>query len=400
MIFAAWAMLQTPPQVASLDDYLKLDTGKPSWTAGPKNKEFTELRLNSLTWQGDQWRHEIIIAGENIKSDTVILNLTGDRMENKMDAFTTMFSKTTAMPVVTVYGVPNQPLFGAREDELIGVGFTKYFMTTDPTWPLYLPMTKSAIQAMDAVEEWSKGRFKKFILTGTSKRGATSWLVSATGDKRVVGIAPFVADFTLDMIQQMKNMKTQWGQYSPEIPDFKKFDPLPYFTSPKGLKMMDMTDASTMMDKVKVPVLIVNGGNDKFTTVDSTRVYWDKIKSPKLFKMIPNASHFFAIPNALHEGYIESQALDAMRAVRYFAECISGKVAGGLPDVNVKTDPRRKGSRMWTVGSPTLWIQDSAWKQGSAAGSIPVSASFEEVEYAGNGYKASFTSLVNIAKKS
>lgn len=399
MFLVALAMFQTPPQVASLDDYLKLDTGKPSWTAGPKSREFTELRLNSLTWQGDQWRHEIIIAGENLKSDTVILNLTGDRMENKMDAFTTLFSKTTAMPVVTVYGVPNQPMFGAREDELIGIGFTKYFTTTDPTWPLYLPMTKSTIQAMDAVEEWSKGRFKKFILTGTSKRGATSWLAGATQDKRIVGIAPFVGDFNINMIQQMKNMKTEWGQYSPEIPDFKKFDPLPFFTSPKGLKMMEMTDPSTMMDKIKVPILLVNASNDKFSTVDSTNVFWDKIKSPKLFKMIPNASHFFAIPNALHDGYLESQAVDSMRAVRFFADCISGKIPGGIPDVSSLADPRRKANRTWTVEAPTLWVQDSVWKQGKPSGSSPVSVSFEEVDYSGNGYKASFTSLVNVSKK-
>ena len=91
-------------QIASLDDYIRLDTGKPSWTVGPRTRDLAELRLNGLTWHGDVWRHEIVIAGSGLNSDVAILNLTGDRMENTMDDFTVLFSKTCRLPVVTVYG--------------------------------------------------------------------------------------------------------------------------------------------------------------------------------------------------------------------------------------------------------------------------------------------------------
>ena len=77
-------MQATQMPVKSLDDYLKLDTGKPSWTIGPKTRDLTEIRLNGLTWQGDLWRHESVIAGSDFNSDVAIFNITGDRMENTM----------------------------------------------------------------------------------------------------------------------------------------------------------------------------------------------------------------------------------------------------------------------------------------------------------------------------
>lgn len=389
-------MQATQMPVKSLDDYLKLDTGKPSWTVGPKTRELTELRLNGLTWQGDLWRHEIVIAGSGFNSDVAILNLTGDRMENTMDDFTVLFAKTCHLPVVTVYGIPNQPTFGIREDELISYGIKQFFMTKDNTWPLLLPMTKSAIHAMDAVEAWSKGKLKKFIVTGTSKRGATSWLVASTGDQRVIGIVPTVADLMMDMTGQLKYQKATWGHYTPVIPEFKTMDPVPFFSMPRGREMMELVDPFYYLERVKVPVLVINGGSDQLSVLDSAKLYWDKIKAPKLFKAIPNASHFFAIPNAHHDGYSKAQSLDMMRSVRFFADCIRGVDKHGLPSMDDHSDPRRGAEQIWSVSSDSAWLNESPWKPGPAPRDGQFSASFKEVHYKGNGYDASFTSQVSM----
>lgn len=399
MIAALICLAQTGATVNTLDDYLKLDTGKPSWTLGPKSEKFAELRLNSLVWQGDQWRHEIIIAGSDIKSDVVILNLTGDRMENTMDDFTTLFSKTTQLPVATVYGIPNQPSFGLREDELVGRGFMKFITTQDNTWPLLLPMTKSTLQAMDAVQEWSHGRVKKFILTGTSKRGATSWLAATTGDPRIVGIAPMVSDVMMDITRQLEAGRTEWGHFSPMMPELQTFDPIPFFKGPRGRQLMNLSDPYFSLSKVKAPALVISASNDQFCVVDATRMYWDAIKSPKVFKTIPNATHFFAIPNALHEGYSRAMSIDAMNAVRFFADCISGKDRLGLPDVSRGSDPRHLGQKTWSVSSDTPWVQESQWNNGKPSDAAKFSASFEEARYRGKGYSATFTSLVSVRKR-
>ena len=383
-------------QIKSLDDYLKLDTGKPSWSVGPKSRELSELRLNGLTWQGDLWRHEIVIAGSKLNSDLAILNLTGDRMENSMDDFTILFSKTCKLPVVTVYGIPNQPSFGMREDELVSYGIRQFFMTKDDTWPLLMPMTKSAKHAMDAVQEWSKGRLKRFIVTGTSKRGATSWLVASTGDPRVVGIVPTVADLMMDMTGQLKYQKAAWGQYTPVIPEFKTMDPVPFFSMPRGKQMMALVDPYFALPRVKVPALVVAGGSDQLTVLDGAKLYWDEIKSPKLFKLIPNASHFFAIPNALHGGYSQAQSIDMMMSVRFFADCITGIDKRGLPKIEDQSDPRRSSERTWSVVGDSAWLNESIWKPAVASPNDRFSASIQEVTYRGNGYSASFSSLVSM----
>jgi len=260
-------------------------------------------------------------------------------------------------------------------------------------------MTKSTVLAMNAIQEWSKGRFKKFILTGTSKRGTTSWLAATTGDPRIVGIVPMVSDVMMDFTRQLETGRNAWGHFSPMMPEMQKFDPIPFFKNPRGRQLMRLMDPYFSLDKVKAPVLVVSASNDQFCVVDATKLYWDEIKSPKVFKMLPNATHFFAIPNALHEGYSSALTVDAMNSVRFFADCISGKDKLGLPDVSKTSDPRRSGQTTWSVSNDTAWVQESKWSVGPAPEDTKFSASFDETKYRGSGYSASFTDLVSVRKK-
>ena len=66
-------------------------------------------------------------------------------------------------------------------------------------WPARLPMTKSAVRALDTVTEFMKSEaggkinVETFMVAGGSKRGWTTWTTAAV-DKRVVAIAPMVID--------------------------------------------------------------------------------------------------------------------------------------------------------------------------------------------------------------
>ena len=87
--------------------------------------------------------------------------------------------------------VPNQPLmfsdedFTRTEDEIIAYSWEKFLTTGDPKWPLNIPMTKSAVTAMDAIQDHCADipffpiTINDFFISGASKRGWTCLLYTS-----------------------------------------------------------------------------------------------------------------------------------------------------------------------------------------------------------------------------
>jgi len=128
----------------------------------------------------------------------------------------------TRSVIVGLSAVPNQPLQFSdetsprTEDEIIAYSWDKFLQGGDANWPVQLPMVKSVVRCMDAVQifvEYDAVVTKAidyFVLTGGSKRGWTAWLTAAADpDQRITAIAPIVSD----LLNMKRSFAHHWAAY-------------------------------------------------------------------------------------------------------------------------------------------------------------------------------------------
>ena len=195
-------------QAQPLFDYVNAPDAAYKWEkvseqALPGGGTMTELKLTSQVWQGLTWTHQLaLVRPATMKTpDTAVLLINGGKLASTSLGMVGMVANQAGAPIIYLGDIPNQPLFNnLHEDALIAFTFQKVLDTGDKTWPLLYPMTKSAVRAMDAIEEFTRqpGQtpITKFVVTGASKRGWTTWFTGEADTKpgRIVGIAPIVFD--------------------------------------------------------------------------------------------------------------------------------------------------------------------------------------------------------------
>jgi len=288
----------------------------------------TEMVLTSQTWRGLDWHHRVQIyhPKKTTKVDHAFLLISGgswhderekqrearlrkeaearkagekppakskgrDEMESLIAVPIVGQAKT---PVIVLGNVPLQPIFdGKSEDAIISYTFEKYVETGEPDWPLLLPMTKSAVRCMDAVQamakrDW-KTELKGFIVAGGSKRGWTTWLTAAM-DKRVKACAPAVID-VLNMRAQMKHQLAAWGKYSEMINDYTMRGIQGKMDTPRGKELLRIVDPYTYRAQVTMPKMLIIGTNDRYWPLDALNLYWDDLVGEKYILYVPNKGH-------------------------------------------------------------------------------------------------------------
>jgi len=93
------------------------------------------------------------------------------------------------------------------EDAIIAYTFDKFLKTQDPTWPLLLPMVKSAVRAMDTPrtsyqDHRRQGPDQDFVVTGGSKRG---WILA---DRRCRQARPGHRPIVIDVLNMAQMQHT------------------------------------------------------------------------------------------------------------------------------------------------------------------------------------------------
>ncbi|MBM4076818.1 MAG: PhoPQ-activated pathogenicity, partial [Planctomycetes bacterium] len=300
----------------ALDDYIAKSDSTFSWrlasTKEADDHTLFAIELTSQTWRKPEevnrtvWKHWLmVVRPTQVASDTGLLFISGgshrETPPEGVEGFLTDIARGSKTIVAELKNVPNQPLEftgGGRkmvEDDLISFTWNKYIETKDKEWPARLPMVKSAVRAMDALQAFARSnecgnlKLEKFTISGGSKRGWTTWCTAAV-DKRVVGIAPAVID-VLNVRKSMRNHVEAYGFWAPSVGDYVRAGLVMKENDPGYIELLGIEDPYVYRDRYTMPKLVLNAAGDQFFTPDSSRFYFHDLPGEKLLRYVPNADH-------------------------------------------------------------------------------------------------------------
>lgn len=263
------------------------------------------LLLTSQKWREHTWTHQLtlLVPKEN-KYDGALLFITGGSVkegqpnwngrDDKFNKSISALAEKNSAIVAVLRQTPNQPLYDdLTEDALISYTLHNFKKDGDYTWPLLFPMVKSAVKAMDAVQEFSKQQLNhavnRFVVSGASKRGWTTWLTGAN-DSRAQAIAPMVID-VLNMPVSLDYQIKALGDYSVQIEDYVRLGIPQGAKTESGAAVTTMVDPYSYRSTLTMPKLIFMGTNDEYWVVDNIKNYLNDIPGKNLLHYVPNAGH-------------------------------------------------------------------------------------------------------------
>ncbi|HLK57079.1 MAG TPA: PhoPQ-activated protein PqaA family protein [Chthonomonadaceae bacterium] len=326
-----------------------------------------DLQMTSQTWQGLGWQHRLQVFVPDMLSatDTALLTVQADYWNDmRHRQVGALYAEATGLVCAALFDVPNQPLFdGLIEDGLIAYSFLQYLEERGDDWPLLYPMTKSAVRALDTLQVFRRAQQAepphRFVVTGASKRGWTTWL-TAVVDKRVVGIIPQVYD-NLNLMAQMPHQVEALHRYSEQISDYTDIDLPTRLRTPRGALLARIVDPYTYRERLALPKLLIHGSNDRYWATDAINLYWNDLVGPKHILSVPNARHSINDPERIFP-----TAIAFVRAVaegRTLPEIHSTFTNGGASAALTLTcaTPARE-ARLWRALSFDQDFRESVWE--------------------------------------
>ena len=323
-----------------------------------------DFLLVSQKWRQYVWKHQLTVFSplQNDYDGALLYivgghNAKGSSQPDWHDSTDVLARRLAGMAarhhalVVLLRQVPNEPLFnGLVEDQIISYTFHQYQLhRQDYSWPLLFPMVKTAVRAMDAVQLFAARRLAhpvhRFIVTGASKRGWTTWLTGAA-DSRVAAIAPQVIDVVNMPVCLVHQMKA-YGGYSVEIQDYVNLGIVQGMDSPSGKALVQMIDPYSYRAQLALPKLIAIGTNDPYWVIDNVKNYLPGLPGYHALNYTPNAGH------DLDDGRVFFPALDA-----FFGSILQ---RAGFPDCQWTVHPEAKGLQLVVDASSDQLIGAEVW---------------------------------------
>jgi PhoPQ-activated pathogenicity-related protein len=423
-LLIAARLVAAPPadqsQWTPLDKYVHQADPAYKWevvkTSGDNRSQSTVIHLTSQTWRTKEdvdrptWEHWLVISKPaKLKTNKAFLVISGGSNDKPAPDGTSQIvsriAEATGSIVAELKMVPNEPLVfhgdghPRKEDDLIGYGWNQFLETGDATWLPRLPMVKSAVRAMDCLQEWSDqqgAKIEKFVVAGASKRGWTTWMTGAA-DPRVDAIVPIVID-VLNVEKNMQHHGAVYGFWAKAVGNYYQHNILQRPKHPRMHELYLVEDPYYYLDRLTMPKYIINGSGDQFFCPDSSQFYYDDLKGEKHIRYVPNTDHGV------------DSSIDAVTSMVAFYEMIIAGRPRPEPTwtfeenaIRVKSDamprkvvlwqainPNARDFRVATIGKAYAATElkpeaDGSWIAPVAAPEKGWSASFVELTYDSGG---------------
>lgn len=341
----------------------------------------TIIDMTSQRWLTEReveqpvWRHWLIVVRpDRVTSDIGLLFITGGSLDRPAPEHPSGWLVDAARETGTVTAelrlVPNQPVVfrndplheARKEDDFIAYTWDHFIRTGDDRWPARLPMTKSAVRAMDTITAFTSSSpggahvVTRFVVTGASKRGWTTWTTAAV-DPRVIAIAPAV----IDMLNVEPSFIHHWrayGAWSDAVQDYVEQGLMDRIGTPEFHALMRIEEPYEYRDRLTMPKFIVNAAGDQFFLPDSSGFYFDDLPGEKHLRYVPNTDHSLDKSDAIES--VEAFYASIVRGVRRpeftwaFERDGSIKVVSKDRPDSVKlwqaTNPRARNFRLDAIG--------------------------------------------------
>jgi len=424
----------------ALDRYIAKPEPAYRWelvrTIGAEDHQGFVLELTSQRWRSEaevdrtEWKHWLtIIRPAAARPGVGFLFIGGGNNRNPAPTGLSERSLRLAVETGTVVAdlgmVPNQPLTfsdaperGRSEDDLIAYGRVRYIQTGDEEWLVRLPMVKSAVKALDAVQEFLKSgqggpplEVAEFVVAGGSKRGWTTWLTGVM-DPRVKGIIPMVID-ALNTEAITRHHFEAYGFFSSALGDYVRHGLYPHWIgTPQFGAILDVEDPYRYRDRprLRIPKFLINASGDQYFLPDNSNFYFADMPEPKYLRYVPNTRHSLQDTDARQSLQAFYEALLAGRPLPRFSWTMAadGAIQVTAADAPAEvqlwqaTNPEARDFRLDTLGP--AWTGRPLEDQGGGryVGRVEAppqgwSAYFVELTYPSGGtYPFKFTTDVRV----
>jgi PhoPQ-activated pathogenicity-related protein len=167
-----------------------------------------------------------------------------------------------------------------------------------------------AVSAFAASPGGGRHAVNRFVVSGASKRGWTTWTTAAV-DRRVIAIVPAVIDL-LNLEPSFVHHWQAYGAWSDAVKDYEGQGIMDWMGTPQFRALMRIEEPYEYRDRLTMPKLIVNAAGDQFFLPDSSQFYFDGLGGEKHLRYVPNTNH----------GLEKSDALESVHA--FYAAIVKG----------------------------------------------------------------------------